>query len=511
MIMRLFNFIVYIGRLVKSALLLPIRRLTRTIRKNLNVRSKARKLVMKTKGSIQKKVKVKPDNINDYIEFRHKYVAKSLFIIIPVAIIVLIFLFFMYVRPWLISKYFTAVFYQDNERIATYNGKVNLLERENDSVVYEGKLENGLKTGYGKVYAETGTLIYEGYFQNDLYEGYGKLYDEKGRKVYEGDFSGGMMEGTGTYFYPDSNAILYKGGFTASQFDGNGIMYNEKGSVSFKGIFSAGEKNGQGMEYHENGLLKYSGSFVNGSYNGQGILYDSYGNIIYEGEFQNNAYNGKGKLYYEKNSGWYEGDFKDGLPNGMGKIYQNGIKVYEGEMFSGMKHGEGRLFSQFETPIYQGFFFQDEIPFADMIGKETKEIVTYFTGKSEFVMFEYDFLLVLEETGCAFLINYADMENPAVVQKAYIWESENPGLVVLKNKNLNLSNMKDAMGEPSGKGIISSEQALASAAQASGHTEIIEGDLLKYMLYIIDGYEYRFHYMVDSEEFVVLTIGEVQS
>jgi len=53
-------------------------------------------------------------------------------------------------------------------KICPMNMSVGKMFHENGTLMYEGKMENGLPYGSGKTYRENGTLIYEGKMENGL-------------------------------------------------------------------------------------------------------------------------------------------------------------------------------------------------------------------------------------------------------------------------------------------------------------------------------------------------------
>ena len=130
-----------------------------------------------------------------------------------------------------------------NLNVKEYNIKTNEL-------IFEGKLMNGKKNGFGKLYDE-GNLIYEGEWKNNEKNGFGKLYGDS-QLIFEG-FEGIFLNG--------------------KEWEGKGtiICFNEVlGNIEkYIGSISEGKMNGEGKKISKDGNIvyveytEYEGNFVN--------------------------------------------------------------------------------------------------------------------------------------------------------------------------------------------------------------------------------------------------------
>lgn len=533
MLLKLMGLFIYSFRMMKGLILLPILNLGRNIAKFFNPQAAIVKLIQGIQKKLQSILKLKPEKKGDYVELKYHYVAKILFLLVPLVMVGAVLGYFLYLQPWLVSKFFTADFYDDNKNLPTYNGKVNVVSRESNRIVFSGRLENGFRVEYGKKFKPDGTLIYEGNFVNDFYEGFGKEYDDGGNLIYEGQFLGGIREGTGTEYHADTHSISYRGGFSAAQYNGEGMTYFKNGMVEYKGTFVAGEKNGQGSQYAQNGKLIYKGSFASGEWsgqgtqynedgsilyagsfaggkpNGQGALYDKIGKVSQEGSFKNGLLSGSGLQYYNGTQEYYEGHFMNGKPHGDGKLFVNGVKRYEGEFFNGKPQGEGKLFTRTGTPITQGPFINGDFIYEELLGKEAKDLSKNFPQKAETLRFENDFALLPEGTGSAFLLNYANMDKTTAIHDIILWENENSAFSLLTIKGVTKAAIIAAMGEPEGEYKVTAGLHLSSILSAKGVPGIAENASLVDTLVLKDGNEYHFYFGDGGNRFVALRITAV--
>lgn len=300
-------------------------------------------------------IKKKEITIDDYIKIGRYYIAKKLVIIMLLLSFALV--YFLFIKPpAIINKLFNqaTVIKADSPKIASFSGKAKIID-ENGQVVYEGFLQDGLYTGYGKLYlSEDSVLLYEGEFLNGLRHGFGTSYDEHGIITYKGNFANDAPHGLGETY--QNGILFYKGEHQQGQLTGQGEVFNKKGEVIYKGSLINGVYSGSGILY-ENGKIIYEGEFSNGKFAGKGTKYSAAGKIVYEGEFQNGMYGGQGVAYFYNGNVKYEGQFVNGQYSGSGTaFYNNGNVRYEGNFLANLFHGEGTLYNQKGIVIYTGTF-----------------------------------------------------------------------------------------------------------------------------------------------------------
>lgn len=302
----------------------------------------------------------KPTKREDYIETRRLFISKSFLVMLAIGVVLLVLLLYFVVWPFLLSRFFTARFYQGDEELANWSGRVIVYYDEaKEHPMYSGTLTDGVLQGEGKEYDEDGLLRYEGQFVNGVYEGDGSLY-EAGALVYSGAFSGGLAngmgsayadgfkcydgafveglyQGEGTEYYPDGT-VKYRGSFAAGVYEGTGTSYYETGERAYVGDFADGLREGEGTEYAEDGSLLYKGSFAAGLYEGAGSRYLENGDVI-QAEFVAGATDGN-IAWYRDGKLWYNGGAVDLTPDGFGTLYSDsGKAVYAGEFDQGTLDG----------------------------------------------------------------------------------------------------------------------------------------------------------------------------
>ena len=306
----------------------------------------------------------KPTKREDYIETQRLFISKSFLILLAVGLVLAGLLVYFVVWPFLLSHFFTARFYQGDEKLSDWSGRVIVCyDEEKKNPMYQGTLENGLLQGKGQEYDEEGLLRYEGNFVDGLRSGDGRLYEagvlvyegqfsdgeingmgtayEDGVKCYEGAFVDGLYEGSGTAYYP-SGVKAYAGSFSAGLYEGEGTAYSEDGQMCYKGAFSQGLYEGEGTEYDEDGQVRYKGLFSAGLYEGSGTIYLSDGDRI-QSEFAAGVAGGTIQ-WYQDGKLWYDGSADDLTPDGFGTLYaENGKVVYAGEFDQGTLDGEWLL------------------------------------------------------------------------------------------------------------------------------------------------------------------------
>ena len=111
----------------------------------------------------------KPTKREDYIETRRLFISKSFLIMLAIGVVLLGLLIYFVVWPFLLSRFFTARFYQGDEQLANWSGRVIVYYDEaKEHPMYSGTLTDGVLQGKGKEYDEDGLLIYEGQFVDGL-------------------------------------------------------------------------------------------------------------------------------------------------------------------------------------------------------------------------------------------------------------------------------------------------------------------------------------------------------
>ena len=319
----------------------------------------------------------KPTQPSDYVETGRLYISKALIIRILVGIVALFLLIYFVIWPFILSRFLTARFYEEDKRVKDWSGRVIVYSdkkkrlplysgRLEDGVLqgackqydrtgvllFEGQLQDGMRVGAGKEYEE-GVLVYEGQFASDLYSGRGRRFED-GQLVYDGQYDAGMRSGSGTAY--EDGTLLYKGQFLDDLYEGRGKLY-KNGDLYYDGGFHAGQAEGTGTVY-EGGRLLYEGQFLGGLYEGRGKLYEN-GVLRYDGSFHVGVPDGTGTAYYPSGRISYQGQYLSGKPDGIGSEYrEDGRKAYDGGFADGVYSGMGTMFfadgSQLEATFQNG-------------------------------------------------------------------------------------------------------------------------------------------------------------
>lgn len=395
----LYRMLTMFWRMLKSAVLRPFRSVYARLKRATNLTRQATKLVPGMVKSVTT-IKVKPQSRKDYVDAGPVYIAKSLVFVVIGALVAIWLLGQFVVWPWMESKWFTAKLYEQEEKVETYTGKVRLYrDEEKTDLAFEGRLEEGKKTGKGTEYyesgavsfqgefadglyegegkqqAEDGTIIYEGGFSQGLYEGEGSLYENgslvydgqfaqgqregrgkayaDGALVYEGEFSGGLWQGAGKTYYPNGQVRSECLTFVSGAEDGSVVCYHENGQKQYEGTMRLGSREEQGTEYDENGTRRYAGGFVADVYEGEGTEYDASGKKKYSGGFLQGLYEGQGTLYGADGGVVYEGGFSQGLYKGEGTLLMDNGLTVQGSFAAGAVQGAAQYFKDGKL-LYEG-------------------------------------------------------------------------------------------------------------------------------------------------------------
>ncbi|MCD8142527.1 MAG: hypothetical protein LUD83_04520 [Clostridiales bacterium] len=294
----------------------------------------------------------KPTKREDYIETNRLFISKSFLVFLLVGIVALVCLIYFVVWPFLLSRFFTAHFYQGDKDLADWSGKVIVYyDKKKTQPMYAGTLENGVLQGLGLEYDEDGLVTYDGSFVDGQHSGSGNAY-EQGVLIYSGDFVAGLYEGTGVLY--EDGITVYAGEFVAGLADGMGVAYTTDGVLAYKGSFSEGLYDGTGTAYYEDGERPYVGAFVEGLREGEGIEYREDGSVQYKGSFAEDVYDGSGTYYLEDDQGTIQATFVGGETDGTIQWYKDGKLWYDGSADDLTPDGYGTLYSSSGKVVYAG-------------------------------------------------------------------------------------------------------------------------------------------------------------
>lgn len=316
----------------------------------------------------------KPTKREDYIETQRLFISKSFLILLAIAVVLVVLLGYFVIWPFLLSHFFTARFYQGDERLPTWSGRVIVFYDEaKEKPMYKGTLEDGLLQGKGEEYDEDGLVTYEGSFVDGQRSGDGTLY-EGGALSYIGQFAAGLPNGTGTAY--------------------------QEGTKCYQGEFVDGLYEGEGTEYRADGQVSYKGTFAEGLYEGSGTVYLEDGDQI-KAEFSAGETTGAIQ-WFQEGKLWYDGGADNLTPDGFGTVYAaSGKAVYAGEFDQGTLDGEW------------------------LLGLSAEDLRTAFGEAS---LTESDstggFLIVNEDMGLTALCSYQQGETAAQVYRVWFAPGE---------------------------------------------------------------------------------------
>lgn len=308
-------------------------------RRVTNVSRYATKVASTSFQGAAKAVK-KPTKRGDYIETKELFISKSFLLLLAVGLVAAALLIYFVVWPFLLSHFFTARFWQGDQDLANWSGRVIVYYDQDKTVpMYSGTLEDGVLQGLGEEYDEAGLLVYEGNFVDGVRSGNGACYED-GVLIYQGMFANDLYEGMGSLY--EDGALCYRGNFVAGLREGDGTAYYPDGERAYTGSFAQDLYEGEGTEYWESGQVRYRGSFSQGLYSGSGTLYLEDGDQL-RGEFADGEAQGNIQ-WYQDGKLWYEGGLTDWKADGFGTLYaQSGDAIYAGEFDRGTLDGEWLL------------------------------------------------------------------------------------------------------------------------------------------------------------------------
>ena len=255
----------------------------------------------------------KPSKREDYIEAGSLLVAKSFLIKLVIALAAAVLILYFVVWPFVLGHFLTAKFYQEDDRIDNWTGRVIVYSDKKKTLpLYEGKLENG------------------------LLEDQGREYDKNGVLSYEGTFLHGQRSGQGTSYL--NGVPSYKGEFQAGKPSGSGTSYDSSGNMIYQGQFAEGLPEGTGKSYKQ-GRMIYQGGFSAGKYSGQGTLYPAQGEQV-EAVFQEGEPDGV-VVWSKGGQTYYQGEWADNRPEGFGTLFSKaGKTLYQGQLSGGTLDGQ---------------------------------------------------------------------------------------------------------------------------------------------------------------------------
>ena len=320
----------------------------------------------------------KPTKREDYIETRRLFISKSFLLLLAIGIVLVALLIYFVVWPFLLSTFFTARFWQEDEKLSDWSGRVVVFwDKEKKLPRYSGTLEEGVLQGRGTEYDEDGLVLYEGSFADGLYSGNGALY-EGGVLVYEGQFAAGTYEGTGSLY--EEGGLVYHGEFSAGAANGMGTAYHE-GAVCYEGAFVNGLYEGTGTAYYPDGTRAYAGSFAAGLYEGEGTEYGADGAVRYRGSFAGGLYDGAGTRYLADGSR-IQAEFSAGVTGGVIQWYRDGKLWYDGGADNLTPDGYGTLYAESGDVLYAGEFDRGTLDGAWLLTLTAEALREAFGGAS---------------------------------------------------------------------------------------------------------------------------------
>jgi len=168
--------------------------------------------------------------------------------------------------------------------IIPFTNKDYKIVNSKNKLLYQGKMKDGLKHGFGKEFFQSGKISYEGSFKNGVYHGdNSSIYFYLGGIYFKGKMIDGKKQGHGTlYNKSGSKTIKYEGNFQDDHPHGTYCLnYNDQGLIEYVGGYQLGLKDGEDCtDYYSNGLIAYQGGYKVGKKHGDiCVKYYDNGNI----------------------------------------------------------------------------------------------------------------------------------------------------------------------------------------------------------------------------------------
>lgn len=381
----------------------------------------------------------KPTKREDYFEVGQLYIAKSLVVFLILGAIAVGVAFKFVAWPLLRSWFFTAKFWEEDNAVEGYNGRVILYyDKEKQQPHTKGRLKDGVLQGKAQQFDVDGLILYDGNFVDGLYDGDGVLY-ANGQKRYAGSFSAGKYEGEGRIY--DNDQVVYEGGFSEGQYSGKGTLY-EEGQLVYEGEFQAGQRSGIGKAYRNSKVI-YEGGFAADLYDGTGSEYRM-GKLHYKGDFRNGLFDGNGTEYYSDGSIRYRGGFVEGVYSGDGMLtlkdgttirgtFEDGETLgdavcskdkkiyYKGLLQSFMPHGVGEFLSAAGKTLFSGAASVG-VPDGDsLLGMRSADVRELLGGTLDETMGPNGFVIRSRELGLAVYCSFAQDGAESEVYSVYLY------------------------------------------------------------------------------------------
>lgn len=198
---------------------------------------------------------------------------------------------------------------------------------------YNGGLENGQRTGHGRM-------------RTPLY-------------TYDGNWFENKRHGEGTADY--TNGDIYKGTWLKDKMNGTGTFIKQrflgKFSEKYVGDFVDDRKEGKGCQELLNGLV-YQGSFLNDKFHGNGSLMDKNSSYIYNGGFVNGKKECSNGSETYKGGETYQGEFSNGMKHGIGVYKTKTDYIYHGNWRFGVRQGFGVEYNHPSIDVNQSEQYQ---------------------------------------------------------------------------------------------------------------------------------------------------------
>lgn len=182
---------------------------------------------------------------------------------------------------------------------------------QNDTLMYEGRFENGTPTGL---------FVY--YYPNKLIKST-VLYSEKGRVARTVMYhpSGAMMA-VGKYieqkkdstwkYYNEMEVLVSSEEFVRGLGHGSWKKYNQTGQVIEDVTYKEGKREGEWLQYFDNGKVKLKASYKNDLLEGNFIMYYSSGVFSLAGKYEKSLPVGVWVYYNTKGEVERRDTYKDG-------------------------------------------------------------------------------------------------------------------------------------------------------------------------------------------------------
>merc|ERR1712226_1713003 len=100
------------------------------------------------------------------------------------------------------------------------------------------------------------------------------LYDENAQIAFDGKMNCGIREGYGKSYWPNGQ-VMFEGIFVNDGPDDDGdsvTIHFPNGKILYKGRMEAGMRNGHGTTYFKNGVMEYEGQWLKNMPDGQNVI-----------------------------------------------------------------------------------------------------------------------------------------------------------------------------------------------------------------------------------------------